>query len=130
MMSMLGLMYVAVGGAVGSMGRYLIMSLVTRFTTLEFPFGTLAVNILGAFLMGLWIAVVATTLPNKAKDLHLLLAVGVLGGFTTFSTFSMDVFLLLERGFIFQTALYVLGSVVLSVVALLAGMWCIRLAVG
>ncbi len=125
---MLSLMYVAIGGAVGSMCRYALMTAVGHYTKLaDFPYGTFAVNVLGGFLMGLWIAVMATLLPAKAKDLHLLVAVGLLGGFTTFSAFSMDTFLLFERGLLLQVLLYIVGSVVLSVLGLVAGMWCIRL---
>ncbi|MDE3016581.1 MAG: fluoride efflux transporter CrcB [Pseudomonadota bacterium] len=126
-MTFLSFMYVAVGGAFGSMCRYGVMSIIGKFNPGEFPLGTFAVNILGAFLMGLLVAVIATLLPSRAKDLHLLLAVGVLGGFTTFSTFSLDVFLMFERGTIAPALLYVFGSVVLSVAALMGGMWCIKL---
>jgi fluoride exporter len=129
-MNIMALMYVALGGAFGSMCRYVVMSLVGRFHVSEFPYGTLAVNVLGAFLMGLWIAAMATLLPAKAKDLHLLFAVGVLGGFTTFSTFTLDVFLLFERGLVAQGIVYILGSVGATIAALLAGMWCVRLAGG
>lgn len=127
-MNMLALMYVAIGGAVGSMARYAMMSLIGHFNNTEFPFGTLTVNVLGGFLLGILIAVIALLLPHRAKDLHLLLAVGLMGGFTTFSTFSMDIYILLERGFMVQAAIYILGSVILSVAAFLAGMWCIRFA--
>jgi fluoride exporter len=126
-MNMLSLMYVAVGGAVGSMSRYALMMAVSRLSLTAFPLGTLLVNVLGGFLMGVWIAVMAGMIsPGKAKDLHLLLATGVLGGFTTFSAFSVDVFLLFERGLMLQAALYIVGSVLLSVLALLLGMWCIK----
>lgn len=129
-MNALALMYVGMGGAVGAMGRYAMMGLMARFTVSSFPIGTLAVNVLGALLLGAWIATMAALLPAKAKDLHLLFAVGALGGFTTFSAFSLDLFLLLERGLLAQAVVYSLGSVVLSVAALLAGMWLVRLALG
>lgn len=120
-------MYVAIGGAIGSMGRFAVMSLIGKVNPGEFPYGTFAVNILGSFLMGLLIALIATFLPSRAKDLHLLLAVGVLGGFTTFSTFSLDIFLLFERGVIAEALLYAVSSIVVSVAALMIGMWCIKL---
>ena len=126
-MNLLSLLYVAVGGAFGSMARYALMSLISQFNRSEFPFGTFAINILGGFLMGLWIAAMAMLMPARAKDLHLLFAVGALGGFTTFSAFSVDVFLLLEHGLEVQAVLYVFGSVTLSVLALMGGMWCIKL---
>ena len=71
----------------------------------------------------------ANLLPAKAKDLHPLFAVGVLGGFTTFSTFTLDAYSLFENGMTGQAALYVVGSVVLSLMALMAGMWLMRLVV-
>lgn len=125
-MNMLSLMYVAVGGAVGSMLRYITMILVSRINPTVFPYGTLTVNVLGSFLMGVLIAVIAGLTPARAKDLHLLLAVGALGGFTTFSTFSIDTFLLIERGMHVHAALYVLGSVFISLLALIAGMYLIK----
>jgi fluoride exporter len=125
-MNMLALTYVAIGGAVGSMGRYIVMTLVGNAGT--FPVGTMIVNIVGGFLLGAMIAFMVLVLPNKGKDLHLLLAVGLLGGFTTFSAFSMDIYMLLERGLVMQAALYILGSVIFSVIAFLTGMWCIRFA--
>lgn len=129
-MNMLSLMYVAFGGAVGAMARYLMTEAVAKLNATSFPFGTLSVNVLGGFLMGLWVAVFALWLDGKPKDLHLLVAIGALGGFTTFSAFSMDLFLLLERGLLTQAMLYIVGSVVLSVTALLAGMWIVKLAAG
>jgi len=129
-MDLMALMYVAFGGAFGAMCRYGVVSWVDSVKMSEFPYGTFAVNVLGCFLMGVWIAVASTMLPAKAKDLHMLFAVGVLGGFTTFSAFSMDVFLLLERGLLMEGAFYIIGSVVLSVLALMAGMWCLRMIAG
>ncbi len=129
-MNMLALMYVAFGGAIGSMGRYLLVSALARFTTTDYPYGTLAVNILGGLLLGLWVGAMAYMMPNRAKDLHLLIAVGALGGFTTFSAFSLDVILLMERGGLIQAALYAAASVLLSVAALFAGMWVTRFVAG
>lgn len=129
-MNMLNLMYVAFGGAVGAMGRFSVSELIARFNGTGFPYGTLIVNVVGCLLMGVWIAIVATMAPSRAKDLHLLIAVGFLGGFTTFSAFSMDAFMLIERGMSLQAFLYVFGSVVLSVLALVGGMWMVKLAAG
>lgn len=122
-MDMLALAYVAFGGAVGSMARYALVTAITKSPLAEnFPYGTLAVNVLGGLLLGLWIGVMAYLLPAKAKDLHLLFAVGLLGGFTTFSAFSLDVVLLMERSGLWLAAWYALMSVVLSVAALFSGM--------
>ncbi len=129
-MDAMALLYVMVGGAIGSAARYSAMSLISKLTAGDFPYGTLAVNVLGSMLMGVWIAVVATWLPNRAKDLHLLLAVGVLGGFTTFSAFSLDMFFLVERGLMMEAATYVLSSVIFSLGALMLGMWLTHKLVG
>lgn len=126
-MNALTLMYVGVGGAVGSMARYAVNVLCTRFLLIDFPVATFAVNVLGGFLMGAWIAAITFLLPAKAKELHLLVAVGFLGGFTTFSAFSLEIFLLFDRGLAVQTVLYIAGSVFFSVMALLAGMWVVKL---
>jgi CrcB protein len=125
-MNMLALMYVAVGGALGSMCRYLAGVLLGKINAGGFPLPTMAINIAGSFLMGVWIGVMVLMLPGKAKDFHLLMAVGVLGGFTTFSTFSLESYMLLEKGLWLQAALYIAGSVLFSIAALLAGMWLLR----
>jgi len=116
------------GGAIGSAARYASMSLLGKVAGGNFPYGTLFVNIFGSFIMGVWISYMANLLPEKSKDLHLLFAVGVLGGFTTFSTFSLDVFYLFERGAYPQMLAYVLGSVIISLLALMLGMYLVRLA--
>ena len=105
-----------------------MLNTVAKFNHTDFPFGTFAVNILGGFVMGLWIATMAFTTPIHGKELHLLFAVGVLGGFTTFSAFSVDAYLLLERGEFLLAGAYMIGSVVVSILALFFGMWLIRLA--
>ncbi|MEZ5690600.1 MAG: fluoride efflux transporter CrcB [Rickettsiales bacterium] len=125
----MSLIYVMVGGAVGSLLRYLLMSFVGRITLSEFPYSTLAVNIVGSFLMGVWIAAVAYWLPSKSKDLHLLFAVGLLGGFTTFSTFSLDLFYLIEKGAYSSAVYYILSSIIASVIALVCGMFVVRIIV-
>jgi len=122
----MALIYVAVGGAVGAMCRYLVGSLINKFNTGDFPFPTFAINISGSFLMGVWIGVMALMLPGRAKELHLLLAIGVLGGYTTFSTFSLESYMLIEKGLWSQAAFYMIGSVTLSISALFAGMWLLR----
>lgn len=129
-MNTLALVYVAFGGAFGACLRYVATDFVARINTTSFPYGTLSVNIVGSLLMGVWLASVAVSpVLSKAKDLHLLLAVGVLGGFTTFSAFSFDLFQLVERGDYMQAAGYAIGSVLISLAALVAGMWLVKMSV-
>ena len=125
-MSLLELIYVALGGALGSMLRYALSSLIGKYNTTDFPYATFFINITGGFLMGVWIGFMATLLPEKPKEMHLLVAVGVLGGYTTFSTFSLESYTLLEKGLWLQAALYMGGSVVLSIAALFGGLWLLR----
>lgn len=122
----MALIYVMTGGAIGSALRYLVMSFIGRLIVSQFPYSTLAVNVLGSFVMGAWIAIMANLLPERSRDLHLLFAVGVLGGFTTFSTFSLDTFYLFERGAYAEAAFYIVGSVLISLLALAFGMWLVR----
>ena len=98
-----------------------------RWCGLEFPWGTLTVNVMGSFVMGLiagWLALRAG--DGWSQHARLFLATGILGGFTTFSAYSLDAVLLWERGQISAAALYVAGSVVLSIAALAAGLALIR----
>ena len=125
-MEVMALVYVMTGGAIGSGFRYALMSFIGRVSSGEFPYGTLAVNIIGSLLMGVWIGFMANLLPDKARNLHLLFAVGVLGGFTTFSTFSLDVFYLFERGQYLQITAYIFSSVLLSIAALALGVFLVR----
>ena len=121
---MLPLLYVMVGGAVGSGARYLTGSAMTALLGPDYPFGTLAVNIVGGLLMGVLVGVLARNAASE--NWRLLLAVGVLGGFTTFSAFSLEVVTMIERG-AFGVALgYVLVSVIGSVAALFAGLSAVR----
>lgn len=123
---MLPLLYVALAGGIGSVARYLSMSFIGRIAGGNFPYATLAVNVLGSFIMGLWIAMMVNFLPEKSKDLHLLFAVGFLGGFTTFSTFSLDIFYLAERCQYTQVLIYIFLSVLLSILALTFGVLLVR----
>ncbi len=112
------LIYVALGGAIGAALRYLVVSAVA------FPLGTLVVNVAGSFVMG---GVFAAALAGPWQPrLAAFVMAGVLGGFTTFSAFSLDVIRLVEDGRIAPAAAYVLGSVVLSVAACFAGLALIR----
>jgi fluoride exporter len=114
---------VALGGALGASGRYMTNVAVMRVIGPGFPWGTVAVNIAGSFLMGVLVVVLA---HKDATRLAPFLMTGVLGGFTTFSAFSLDAFTLWERGQVVLTGAYVLGSVALSIMALVAGVLAAR----
>ena len=118
---------VALGGGIGAACRHLVNLGAHRLLGPGFPAGTMAVNILGSLLMGLlagWLALRA----SGSQDVRLFLGTGVLGGFTTFSAFSLDAAELWQRGAPESAAFYVLGSVFLSIAALLAGLWLVRAA--
>jgi CrcB protein len=119
------LIYIAIGGAIGSVLRYLMMVKTTAIMGVNFPYGTMVVNIIGSFCMGLLIGYLSKTLPHS-MEWRAFLAIGVLGGFTTFSSFSLDVVTLIERSQIAQAATYSIASVVISVIALFAGLHIFR----
>ena len=124
-MSGQAIIWVALGGALGAVGRYLVgLSLKTAS---GFPWATMSVNILGSLLMGLVIGWLSR--QNGGSDaLRLFVAVGILGGFTTFSAFSMDLFTLLERRDIAATMLYLGGSLIGGLVAFIIGFMALRAA--
>ena len=117
---------VGLGGAIGSIARYGSGVLVGRIWTSPFPLATMLINIAGSLLMGLFIGFLARTTPAWQADARLFFAVGVLGGFTTFSSFSLDTVFLVERGEIGQAAVYVAASVAISIVALFVGLLIMR----
>ncbi len=120
------LLLVAAGGATGAVARYLLGVQAMRSLGGGWPYGTLAANVLGGFLMGVLIAVLALRGGADQERWRLLIGVGVLGGFTTFSAYSLEVVLMIERRAYAQAALYSVGSVVLSVAALFAGLILMR----
>ena len=124
-MSGQAIIWVALGGALGAVGRYLVgLSLKTAS---GFPWATMSINILGSLLMGLVIGWLSR--QNGGSDaLRLFVAVGILGGFTTFSAFSMDLFTLLERRDIAATMLYLGGSLLGGLVAFIIGFMALRAA--
>ena len=121
-----GVLLVGIGGGIGAMSRYGFSLLVGRVWPLGFPLATLLTNIIGSLAMGLLVGWLAKAMPSWAAEGRLFLAVGVLGGFTTFSSFSLDTIALIERGEIGQAGLYAVLSVVVSVVALYLGLLMIR----
>ena len=117
---------VGLGGAIGSMARFGVGSLVGRFLPMSFPLATLIVNIVGSVAMGLFVGMMARLLPAWQVEARLFVAVGVLGGFTTFSSFSLDTIALVERGELLQAGLYVLLSVVVCLIGLYLGLLLTR----
>jgi CrcB protein len=114
---------VALGGAIGASLRYLTGVGVFRLFGPGFPLGVLTVNIVGSFVMGAFVVYAAN---RGATHLGPFVMTGVLGGFTTFSAFSLETYTLFERGAVGQAGLYVVLSVVLSVAALVAGIFAAR----
>ena len=119
------LLMVALGGAIGASGRYGIGVLAGRLTHGDFPAGTFTANIVGSFVLGV-LAGLMTFAWNPAPEIRAFLVVGVLGGFTTFSAFSLDVVLLMERGRPLLAAGYLVATVVVSVGGLFAGLRLMR----
>ncbi|PHR21481.1 MAG: fluoride efflux transporter CrcB [Hoeflea sp.] len=119
------LVLVFIGGGLGAVSRHLSGMAVMRASGPGFPWGTMLVNIAGSLAMGLLIAWLARRSSGDA-DLRLLLATGFLGGFTTFSAFSLDAVTLYERGALTAAAAYVIASVTVSILALFGGLWLAR----
>jgi fluoride exporter len=124
-MTVFNLVLVAVGGAIGSICRYLTGILAGRLFGPDFPWGTVIVNIVGSLVMGVFVGLLALRF-NGSTSLRLFVAVGFLGGFTTLSSFSLDAVTLWERGAAFAAGGYVIGSVVASIGAVAAGLWIVR----
>ena len=117
---------VAVGGALGSVARYGAGVLVGKAWDSTFPLATLLINIAGSLAMGLFIGFLARTTPAWQADARLFVAVGMLGGFTTLSSFSLDTVTLIERGDVGPAALYVALTIAVSIAALFAGLVVMR----
>ena len=119
------ILMVAIGGAIGAIARQQSNQLIMRIFGGEFPIGTIFVNILGSFIMGLLFELSASkiTLSNEWRS---LIFTGVLASFTTFSSFALDVALLSERNEYYYALCYIGMSVVLSIGALFVGLWVMR----
>ena len=116
---------VGLGGAIGAMGRHGANIAIGSLPN-GFPAATFLVNITGSIAMGLLIGWLAQATPQYQHEIRLFLAVGVFGGFTTFSSFSLDTIALIERGDFVLAAAYVIGSVLLAVAGLMMGLWAMR----
>lgn len=121
----MGYLIVFLGGGIGAALRHGVNLAAARWFGVSFPFGTLAINIAGSIAMGLAAGYFAFK-GESSQHLRLFLATGILGGFTTFSAFSLDAVLLLERQAFVAAAAYVLGSVVFSILGLFAALLCCR----
>lgn len=123
---MYSFLLVGAGGAIGAMARFGFASFVGRLWPMGFPLATLLINMIGSVAMGILIGLMARFLPPWQGDARLFVAVGILGGFTTFSTFSLDTVALIERGELLQAGAYVLLSVVLCLIGLYLGLLVTR----
>ena len=122
---------VALGGGIGALARYQLGRFMTRWLGAPiidfFPFATLAANTIGSVFMGLLAGWLVRSMPGNADQFRLLLGVGLLGGFTTFSAFSLELVVLIQRGQIGMAAIYLMLSVGLGVTGLLFGLTVTRL---
>ena len=116
---------VALGGAIGASARHGVNLAALRLVGPAFQWGTMAVNIVGSFAMGVFVALLARRV-GASDELRLFVATGVLGGFTTFSAFSLDFAVLVERGALGQALAYAAASVGLAITALFLGLWLAR----
>jgi len=116
---------VAVGGAIGSVLRYYVGQWALRLAGPAFPWGTLTVNVVGCFVIGVFAEMIIRRF-DASPELRLLLITGFLGGFTTFSAFSLDAISLFERGAVVSGAVYIVASVGLSMAGVIAGLALVR----
>ncbi len=121
MVKAVGIVSVFVGAGVGGTLRYVLGGWITERLGAAFPWHTLVINVSGAFLLGVLMAL-SVERGIISSDVRLLLGVGVLGGFTTFSTLSYETVALLQQGFVLQGAANMLGSSVLGIGAAVAGL--------
>lgn len=123
---------VGVGGAIGAWLRYvtgrLWLTAVGPATASAFPYATLTANVLGSLCMGVLVGWLAREGTGGGEHLRLLLGVGVLGGYTTFSSFAMEFALFVERGTLGLAALYVGATLIAGFAALFGGLWLVRIA--
>ncbi|MDR9803698.1 fluoride efflux transporter CrcB [Rhizobium hidalgonense] len=122
---MIQALLVALGGAIGSLLRYYVGQWSLRLMGPAFPWGTLTVNVVGCFVIGVFAELIARKF-NASVELRLLLITGFLGGFTTFSAFSLDAISLFERGEAVAGGIYISASVGLSMAAVIAGLAVMR----
>jgi fluoride exporter len=117
---------IAFGGAAGAVSRYWLSTTVERFNGTTFPLGTFFVNIVGSFLIGVFFIILAEKL-HLVDQWRPIIIIGFLGAMTTFSTFSLDALLLFQQGHYNSALFYILGSVILSLLAAFFGMQITRI---
>ena len=117
---MLQVLLIGCGGFIGTIARYGLATMAYRLLGASFPYGTLTVNILGCLLIG-YVSIAAEERDMIARSTRLFLTIGILGGFTTFSSFGYETFTLLRLGNIFPAALYVFTSVITGLAAVWLG---------
>ena len=122
---MFHILLVAAGGAIGATLRHVVNVGALRIIGPGFPWGTMAINITGSLAMGVFVELLARRF-DASGELRLFVATGILGGFTTFSAFSLDVAVLWERGDVAPAIGYAMTSVVGSILALFLGLWLAR----
>lgn len=123
------LVAIALGGAVGALARHFTAQQVSHWLGSGYPWGTFTVNIAGSFILGVLAETFALAL-NVSLEMRGFLIVGILGSFTTFSTFSLDTVLLFQRGRIDLGAIYIVASVACALIGMLAGLRLTRLVIG
>ncbi len=116
---------VAAGGAIGASARLLTVDLAARLFGYDFPWGTFTVNVIGSLIMGLLVGWM-TVRWDAPQTLRVFLATGMLGGFTTFSSYALDFALLWENRQHTAALLYAAGSVLVAIAAVFAGLWLAR----
>lgn len=119
------LLFVAIGGAAGAVARFAVMSGIGHWLGHGFPWGTLAVNVIGSIILGAVIEVSALVW-SPSPEVRAMVVVGLLGAFTTFSTFSMDVYFLINRGMVLPAAGYAAASVAICVLGFWGGIVVMR----
>ena len=118
-------LFIAAGGAIGALGRYAVITVASHLFGAGYPYGTILVNLIGSFLLGGFVEGLKH-FSAISNELQVFLIVGILGSFTTFSTFSMDVVVLMQRNEMFAAGLYIVGSLVISIGGLFLAMVLIR----
>ena len=121
-------LFIGVGGAMGALARHGLITWINSRAGTAFPWGTLTVNLIGSFLIGALMGYVGTSPMSPA--LRTLLAVGLLGSFTTFSTYALETVSLVRDGFAMRAAIYAFGSLVLGAAAVCAGLFSVVQSVG